>query len=382
MKLSIHGEIIPKIEFAYPYRILLSGASGSGKTYLAGKILARPDLFEKSAKRIIYYYPCFIKNRPVKWEEELSTPVSYRIGIPTQEDIDEMQPHTTIVIDDSYDEAVESKAIDHLFRVTSGKNLLNVILMTQNNFAAGKHNRDIKNQCNLSILCRNYIDTRINKRVCQQLGLTKALAAAEADTQFEQYPYFLIDQSPRAFASSYRFYTDIFSEYPVAYSVEGMKGYVINASDFQRFSEVKESARKFEAILKDEDTIKKEFREAQKNGIREKGEEFDSFTDDSSSPELETVSKVREKTRVRRKRKSPEKTTRKNKRRREASPSSESENRSESSSSSSSSDESTDDGKSRRKSRKKYRRSTSRNVRKRQKHSVVLSENSGFSSSE
>jgi len=87
-------------------------ASGSGKTYLAGKILERTDLFERRAKRVIYCYPCFIKNRPVNWENTLKIPVSYRIGILTQEDIDEMEPHTTIVIDDNYDGAVASTAVD------------------------------------------------------------------------------------------------------------------------------------------------------------------------------------------------------------------------------------------------------------------------------
>ena len=138
MKVTVNGEIIPKTEFAYPYRILLSGASGSGKTYLAGKILEKEDLFQRKAKRVIYYYPCFIKNRPVSWEDSLSIPVSFRVGIPSQEEIDEMEPDTTIVIDDNYDSAVGSSAINQLFRVTSEKQILNVMIMAQNNFSSGK----------------------------------------------------------------------------------------------------------------------------------------------------------------------------------------------------------------------------------------------------
>jgi hypothetical protein len=113
--------------------------------------------------------------------------------------------------------------------------VINVMIMTQNNLTSGKFTRDIRNQFNITILLRNYVDTRINKRVCQQLGLTKALEAAEGDTQFDEYPYFPIDQSPRAFASSYRLYINIFSDFPVAYTVDGMKGYIVNESDFQLF---------------------------------------------------------------------------------------------------------------------------------------------------
>ena len=111
---------------------------------------------------MIYSYPCFIKNRPVNWEESLSIPVSYRVGIPSKEEIDEMEPHTTIVIDDNYDNAVGSPAIDHLFRVTSSKQMLNVMIMTQNNFSSGKFPRDTRNQRNITVLLRNYMDTRIN----------------------------------------------------------------------------------------------------------------------------------------------------------------------------------------------------------------------------
>jgi hypothetical protein len=368
MRLSINGDIIPKTKFAYPYRILLSGASGSGKTYLAGKILERTDLFERRAKRVIYFYPCFIKNRPVNWENTLKIPVSYRIGIPTQEDIDEMEPDTTIVIDDNYDGAVASTAVDHLFRVSSGKQMINVMIMTQNNFTSGKFTRDIRNQCNITILLRNYVDTRINKRVCQQLGLTKALEAAEGDTQFDEYPYFLIDQSPRAFASSYRLYTNIFSDFPVAYSVDGMKGYIVNESDFQRFFEIQEKSRKFEAIVKDEDEIKKDCAEIQKTRKRTYKEEIDSFTDDSSSStgsEIETKRKQRQRTKKKGSRKSKkEQRKRKSKKSRRVSSSS-----SSSSISTSSETESDDE-------------QIKRSVRKRRKSPIVYGENSGFSSSE
>ena len=358
MKITVNGEIIPKTKFAYPYRILLSGASGSGKTYLAGKILEKEDLFQRKAKRVIYYYPCFIKNRPVSWEDSLSIPVSFRVGIPSQEEIDEMEPDTTIVIDDNYDSAVGSSAIDHLFRVTSGKQMLNVMIMTQNNFSSGKYTRDIRNQCNITVLLRNYVDTRINKRVCNQLGLSKALAAAEADTQFDEYPYFLIDQSPRAFASSYRLYTDIMSEYPVAYSVDGMKGFVLNENDFQRYFEIKEKARKFEATSKDEDEIKKGCSRIEQDK-KYNQEEFDSFTDDSTdSSESSTSKHTRKRLSNKRKLVKKEQISKRKKRRRV-------------STESSSATESEDD-----------RGESERDLRKRKKRSVVFSENSGFSSSE
>ena len=44
-----------------------------------------------------------------------------------------------VVKDDSFDSAVQSPVIDHLFRVISVKGKLAVMIMTQNNFSKGKY---------------------------------------------------------------------------------------------------------------------------------------------------------------------------------------------------------------------------------------------------
>ena len=132
MSRVITGETIPDMKFAYPFRILLSGSSGAGKTYIAKQILINRHLFQKKTKRVVYFYPCYLDQKPVNWDEDLGIPITYRVGIPSQDDIDVMLPHTTIVLDDTYDEAIQSTAIDHLFRVNSGKKFLNVLIMISN----------------------------------------------------------------------------------------------------------------------------------------------------------------------------------------------------------------------------------------------------------
>ena len=43
---ELKGEIISETKFAFPFRMILAGSSGSGKTYFAGKLLADKTLFE------------------------------------------------------------------------------------------------------------------------------------------------------------------------------------------------------------------------------------------------------------------------------------------------------------------------------------------------
>ena len=242
MSLSISGEVCADTRFPYPFRILFSGSSQSGKTHVAGKLCENFHLFENEPRRIIYYYPKYLKEKPVDWDENdrISVPIQFAVGLPTQDDIDALDSHTLLILDDLFDRAANSECIDHLFRVTSGKRNLSVMIMTQNSYSKGKYSRDIGNSCNMQVLHRNCLDASINLRRCRAVGLAEAYKAAEENSKFEKYPFFVINLSPKAHRSNFRLFTDIFSEYPKCFSVSGMKSYIISENDFRRFFEIKE----------------------------------------------------------------------------------------------------------------------------------------------
>nr|AAT47862.1 hypothetical protein 008-21 [Oikopleura dioica] len=238
------------------------GSSGVGKTFFAGKLVENFDLFEKSPTSIVYCYPKFLKEKPVKWDKTCKIPLRFSVGLPTQTDIDDLEDHTCLILDDLYDQALKSDAIDHLFRVTSGKRKISVMIMTQNAFSQGRYGRDIRNSCNLQVLLRNCCDTMINIRASRALGLGEAYKAAEVGTSHEKYPYIFINQSPKAYGSNYRVFTNLFSRYKVCWSVAGMKAFVINETDFARFLEIEEKysskTSNFSASVKNEKSIEKE----------------------------------------------------------------------------------------------------------------------------
>ena len=143
-----------------------------------------------------------------------------------------------LVIDDSFDSALQSSVMDHLFRVMSGKLSISVILMTQNIFSKGKFGRDIRNSCNFVALFRNCADTRINSNFSRMVGLSHAFEAARIDLDGQMFPVMFLDLSQKGQLSKYRLYTNLFGSFQTVFSTDGMKGYIINENDFESYFKV------------------------------------------------------------------------------------------------------------------------------------------------
>ena len=280
MTRAVKGHVLQETKFSFPFRMILAGSSGSGKTYFAGQLLAKKGLFQDEVSSVYYYYPCYLKEAPVNWHETLAIPVSYHVGLPTKEELIEMPQKSCVVIDDSFDSAIQSSAIDHLFRVISGKRKISVIVMTQNNFTKGRYGREIRNSCNYSVLFRNCCDTSINHNVARMAGLRKAFESASSDQSGVKYPYIFIDQSQQGQLSTYRLYSDIFSKHRVVWSVDGMKGYIVGAPDFEAVFKIIEDNKTFTAKYEDKKT-------APKRKHRDTSECSSESSDSSSSSEDE-----------------------------------------------------------------------------------------------
>ena len=306
----VKGYILENSKFSSPFRIILSGSSGSGKTYFAGKLL-QSNLFENEIENIYYYYPCYLREAPVNWHEVMKVPVIYNVGLPSKTELTDLPERSCVVIDDSFDEAIKSSAIDHLFRVISGKKQISVIIMTQNNFSKGRYGREIRNSCNFSVLFRNCCDTTINDSITRMAGVKRAYNAAMDDQCGSQYPYVLIDQSQRGQMTPFRVYTNIFDRCPIAWSVTGMKAFVVAAQDFKQFFKVTENGKEFTALQnesKTENETNKKSRNKKPNSTSRKTENREARTkktdkikkvcetslsssDDSRSSDSDTVSK-------------------------------------------------------------------------------------------
>lgn len=275
MPLTREIEKINHVEFFKPLRAIFSGSSQSGKTHLIGKMLEKQNqLFGEHFDSVKYYYPEYLEECPVVWHEKITTPITYTAGFPSKQDILELSQNSLIIIDDNMKKVVNSELMRQFFNVISGKRNISIIVVTQNYFTQGQFSRDIRNSSNVVCLFRNCADATLNIRVARAFKLEKAYEAAEADIFCDQiYPYVFIDQSQRSQLSGYRVYTDILSKIKVAYSVTGMKGYILNEIDFKRiYKVIEEKPRSVKAISHENQTTELSERKSASQDLQEKRE--------------------------------------------------------------------------------------------------------------
>ena len=238
MPLTLNYKFLPEKTFNYPLRCFVSGSSESGKTYFSHQLLKHSHLFSKQIKQVIYYHPDYLTHVPVAWHNTLNIPVSYQSGLPSLQELCDLKPYTCVVLDDMFEECINSSTIDYLFRVLSGKNKLSVLILSQRYFATGKYGLNIRNNCNYTVLMRN-VDSKLNFRVASLLSLKIPIQKAIIDTYENNFwPYIFIDSTPRGQVSTHRCYTDIFSPVQKAFNQLGMKAYIINEQDFLRHFEI------------------------------------------------------------------------------------------------------------------------------------------------
>ena len=269
-------------KFVTPFRMILSGSSGSGKTAFAGRILEN-DIFDTSVEYVYYYFPCYLDEAPVDWHNSMTIPVSYQTGLPSLEQLTSMPANSVVILDDLMDECVTSGTIDHLFRVISGKRKISVMIMTQNYFTHGRYSRNIRNSCNFTVLLRNYCDATINNRAARAMKLTKPVTLAEQWNADKEYPYIFIDQTQKGQVSGYQIYTSLFDRYKKCYSNAGMPSYIIPEKDFKAsFKILQRNNRVVLAQQKDEDEINEQNSESVRTTIVPSGITTGSGTSDDT----------------------------------------------------------------------------------------------------
>ena len=100
MPLTVTYREIENVKFEYPFRMIISGSSQSGKTSFAKQLLDNPELFDGKLNNILYCYPEYLSETPVEWHEDLVLPITYQTGLPTLDELCTLEPDTVIVLDD------------------------------------------------------------------------------------------------------------------------------------------------------------------------------------------------------------------------------------------------------------------------------------------
>ena len=196
-----------------PFRMILAGSSGSGKTIWVYQFLRYHKLLlDKAPAKIIFYYSAW---QPVYDTLNESALVSEFIkGVPSEEDISSLLEYaetggSLVIIDD---QALNlNKDMAKIFTVTSRHSNVSIMLLAQNIFTKQPFFRDISLQATYIVLFKNPRDKTAIRYLSQQVmpNNSQFLIAACEHAHAKPYSYFLIDLDQKT-KDAIRFRTNIF----------------------------------------------------------------------------------------------------------------------------------------------------------------------------
>ena len=102
-------------------------------------------------------------------------------------------------------------------QVFSRHSKFSIVIITQNIYQPGPQNRNIRLNCDLIALGRNYCDNTVNIRISRTLGVEDQYAKAAEDSEDDLFNFVLINNATSCPSSSFRVGSNLFDEYPSFY---------------------------------------------------------------------------------------------------------------------------------------------------------------------
>jgi hypothetical protein len=180
--------------FRHPFNMIVSGASGSGKTMLVARLLENyQSMIDTHIAHIMYCYGVF-DDQIFAFEKR---GIEIYHGLPSENEIKERHKPMLIIYDDLMIDA-KSEYLDMLFTRGSHHWNMSIIFLTQNIFT--KEIRTPRNNAHYIILLRNPAGEMQVRNLGSQLfprRLTYFMDAYKKATEV-RFGYLLIDIHPRS----------------------------------------------------------------------------------------------------------------------------------------------------------------------------------------
>ena len=192
MSRLVEGHIIEDIKLQKPFRLIIAGGSGCGKSQFCKQLIDQ-NFFESSFDRIIYNYPDYLEETDI----EFQSIVEYRSGLADQTFLASLPRNTLLIIDDLSLEVSKSVAINNLFAVEARKRNISVILITQNVYQRGEYFRNIRLNATGFVLFKFFCAFAVNKRLLRDVGWKNIISVKLLDNIYkEKYKYIFLDLHP------------------------------------------------------------------------------------------------------------------------------------------------------------------------------------------
>ena len=250
--LTVTGREIIDSKLVKPFRLIIGGGSGTGKTTLL-KRLVNECHFETPFDKIIYCYPHYLDESPCYFDQI----IEYRPGLGDLEYFSQLPKNSLVIFDDMMHECGNSNEIMKLFSVIARKKNLSVIFIVQNVFDKGKQIRNIRINATGFILFNFFTANDITHRLIRDIGLKNIVPRRLLDNIYDKsFSYIYVDLHPKRHSRFESVKSNIFDKY---FSIFNKMEYIaIPKSEFIKHFKIIEAQDGTVRALKDAIEIREE----------------------------------------------------------------------------------------------------------------------------
>jgi hypothetical protein len=262
-----------------PFRIIVAGASGAGKTEVAKHLVKE---IHDDFQSIYYCYPDYLTDIPTEFDAY----VHYHQGILTTKELATIKDHSLIIIDDLMVEASSSVDINKLFTVIGRKRNISVILLVQNLYQQGKHFRNIRMNSTGFILFKFRAAFDVNLRLLKDLGLKDNIKRSHLEGALSRkYSYLFVDIHPNRHSDFGSIRDNIFNKtFSVFYG--NMEYIAIPRAEFMKYFKIIKAENGAIEAIQNEFEVKKRKTAAKKSGSPERKRKSNRKSKEQKSREI------------------------------------------------------------------------------------------------
>jgi len=247
----ITAQEIPDSKLEKPFRLIVGGGSGSGKTEFV-KRLVNNNHFASPFDKIVYCYPDYLCDFPAEFDQI----VEYQPGICDLTYFSSLPKNSLVILDDMMSECGNSDMIMKLFSVVARKRNLSVIFIVQNIYDRTKQFRNIRLNATSFALFKFYAATDVTKRILRDINCGDLISNRQLERVYSQkFAYIFIDIHPERHSEFFTIRSNIFElNYTLFHKMEYV---AIPKSEFIKHFKVIEAKKGTIKAIKDEITIRK-----------------------------------------------------------------------------------------------------------------------------
>ena len=260
-----------------PFRLIVGGGSGSGKTEFVKKLVDR-NHFSSPFDKMLYCYPDYLDEAPVEFDQI----VEYQPGLLDLQYFSKIPKNSLVILDDMMSECGQSDEIMKLFSVVARKRNLSIIFIVQNVYDRTKQFRNIRMNATGFILFKFYAATDVTQRLLRDLSCTRYINRKQSEKIYSKnFAYILIDVHPKRQSEFVTIRTNIFDKnFTVIHKMEYV---AIPKEDFIKYFKVLEAKKGTIKAVKNEIEIGKNVRDRKSRKRSKRYHPYESETSNTSS---------------------------------------------------------------------------------------------------